>query len=138
MELKEITDLITAVSKSSLSEFSLEEGNLKLTLKAKNLSILENDFNTDTEKKSELKPKQEKNGITITSPLVGTFFDSPSPSAEPFVKVGDKVEKGQTIAIIEAMKLMNEIEAEYDGIVTDVLVENEAVVEYGQPLFVIS
>ncbi|MSS62924.1 acetyl-CoA carboxylase biotin carboxyl carrier protein [Velocimicrobium porci] len=138
MELKEITDLITAVSKSSLSEFSLEEGNLKLTLKAKNLSILENDFNTDTEKKSELKPKQEKNGITITSPLVGTFYDSPSPSAEPFVKVGDKVEKGQTIAIIEAMKLMNEIEAEYDGIVTDVLVENEAVVEYGQPLFVIS
>lgn len=138
MELKEITDLITAVSKSSLSEFSLEEGNLKLTLKAKNLSILENDFNTDTEKKSELKPKQEKNGIAITSPLVGTFYDSPSPSAEPFVKVGDKVEKGQTIAIIEAMKLMNEIEAEYDGIVTDVLVENEAVVEYGQPLFVIS
>lgn len=71
----------------------------------------------------------------VTSPLVGTFYNSPSPDAEPFAKVGDSVKKGQVLGIIEAMKLMNEIESEYDGIVEAVLVGNEEVVEYGQPLF---
>lgn len=71
----------------------------------------------------------------VTSPLVGTFYNSPSPDAEPFAKVGDTVKKGQVLGIIEAMKLMNEIESEYDGIVEAVLVNNEEVVEYGQPLF---
>ena len=71
----------------------------------------------------------------VASPLVGTFYNSSSPDAEPFVKVGDAVKKGQTLGIIEAMKLMNEIESEFDGIVEAVLVGNENVVEYGQPLF---
>ncbi|RGZ01160.1 acetyl-CoA carboxylase biotin carboxyl carrier protein [Clostridium sp. AM58-1XD] len=71
----------------------------------------------------------------VTSPLVGTFYNASSPDAEPFVKAGDTVKKGQVLGIIEAMKLMNEIESEYDGIVEAVLVDNEAVVEYGQPLF---
>lgn len=71
----------------------------------------------------------------VTSPLVGTFYSAPSPEAEPFVRVGDSVKKGQVLGIIEAMKLMNEIESEYDGIVEAILVENENVVEYGQPLF---
>ncbi|MEY8337531.1 acetyl-CoA carboxylase biotin carboxyl carrier protein [Lachnospiraceae bacterium 62-35] len=71
----------------------------------------------------------------VSSPLVGTFYSSSSPGAEAFVKVGDTVKKGQVLGIIEAMKLMNEIESEYDGIVEAVLVENEEVVEYGQPLF---
>ena len=71
----------------------------------------------------------------ITSPLVGTFYSSSSPDAEPYVKAGDTVKKGQILGIIEAMKLMNEIESEYDGVVEAVLVNNEDVVEYGQPLF---
>lgn len=71
----------------------------------------------------------------VTSPLVGTFYNSPSPEAGAFVGVGDTVKKGQVLGIIEAMKLMNEIESEYDGIVEAVLVDNEEVVEYGQPLF---
>ena len=71
----------------------------------------------------------------VTSPLVGTFYSSPSPDAENFVKVGDTVKKGQVLGIVEAMKLMNEIESEYDGIVDAILVKNEEVVEYGQPLF---
>lgn len=71
----------------------------------------------------------------ITSPLVGTFYSSSSPDADPFVKVGDTVKKGQVLGIIEAMKLMNEIESEYDGVVEAILVKNEDVVEYGQPLF---
>lgn len=71
----------------------------------------------------------------VSSPLVGTFYNSSSPDAEPFVKVGDTVKKGQTLGIIEAMKLMNEIESEFDGVVEAILVANENVVEYGQPLF---
>lgn len=71
----------------------------------------------------------------VASPLVGTFYHSASPEAEPFVKVGDTVKKGQTLGIIEAMKLMNEIESEFDGVVEAILVNNEDVVEYGQPLF---
>lgn len=71
----------------------------------------------------------------VASPLVGTFYNASSPGAEPFVKAGDTVKKGQVLGIIEAMKLMNEIESEYDGVIEAVLVENEDVVEYGQPLF---
>lgn len=71
----------------------------------------------------------------VVSPLVGTFYHSSSPEAEPYVKVGDSVKKGQTLGIIEAMKLMNEIECEFDGVVDGILVGNEDVVEYGQPLF---
>lgn len=71
----------------------------------------------------------------VKSPLVGTFFDSPSPDAPAFVTVGDRVKKGQVLGIIEAMKLLNEIESEFDGIVEAVLVKNGEVVEYGQPMF---
>ena len=71
----------------------------------------------------------------ITCPLVGTFYSSPAPDAESFVKVGDTVKKGQVMGIVEAMKLMNEIESEYDGIVEAVLVKDGETVEYGQPLF---
>lgn len=67
--------------------------------------------------------------------MVGTFYSSSSPEAESFVKVGDTVKKGQVLGIVEAMKLMNEIESEYDGVVEEVMVGNEEVVEYGQPLF---
>lgn len=72
--------------------------------------------------------------IFVESPMVGTFYAAPSEGAEPFVSVGDKVKKGQVIGIIEAMKLMNEIEAGEDGIVEEILVENEQLVEFGQPL----
>lgn len=71
----------------------------------------------------------------ISSPLVGTFYNAASPEAEPFVKVGDTVKKGQVLGIIEAMKLMNEIDCEFDGTIEAILVGNEELVEYGQPLF---
>lgn len=76
-------------------------------------------------------------GKKVTSPLVGIFYSSPSPEAESFVQVGDVVKKGQVLGIVEAMKLMNEIESEYDGVVKQILVDNEQLVEYGQPMFVI-
>jgi acetyl-CoA carboxylase biotin carboxyl carrier protein len=73
----------------------------------------------------------------LLSPMVGTFYAAPAPDKPPFVKPGDKVKKGQTVCIIEAMKLMNEIESEYDGEIVKILVNNEDMVEYGQPLFLI-
>lgn len=73
----------------------------------------------------------------VVSPMVGTFYTSPSPDKPVFVKVGDKVKKGQTVCIIEAMKLMNEIESEHDGEIVKILVNNEDMVEFGQPLFLI-
>ena len=76
-------------------------------------------------------------GKTVTSPMVGTFYRSPSPEAKPVVQVGDAVKKGDTLCIIEAMKLLNEIEAEEDGVIKEVLVENGQPVEYGQPLFIL-
>jgi acetyl-CoA carboxylase biotin carboxyl carrier protein len=76
-------------------------------------------------------------GHVVTSPMVGTFYRAPSPGADPFVQVGDAVKEGQTICIIEAMKLLNEIESDKAGIIKEILVENGQAVEYGQPLFVI-
>lgn len=81
---------------------------------------------------------KDTEGELVVSPLVGTFYTSPQEDAEAFVKVGDTVKKGQVLAIIEAMKLMNEIESETDGTVTEILAENGQAVEYGQPLFRIS
>lgn len=82
-------------------------------------------------------PEPVNEGKTVTSPMVGTFYRAPNPGAEPFVKVGDHVEVGQTLCIIEAMKLLNEIEAEYSGTVKEICVDNAQPVEFGQPLFII-
>jgi acetyl-CoA carboxylase biotin carboxyl carrier protein len=83
------------------------------------------------------KQSEEANCKKLVSPMVGTFYSSPSPDKSAFVKVGDKVKKGQPICIIEAMKLMNEIESELDGEIVKILVNNEEMVEFGQPLFLV-
>ncbi|HEV7643699.1 MAG TPA: acetyl-CoA carboxylase biotin carboxyl carrier protein [Pyrinomonadaceae bacterium] len=88
--------------------------------------------------KPEAEAAVEFTGHVITSPIVGTFYASPSPEAPPFVKVGDKVKRGQVVCIIEAMKLMNEIESDFDGEVVKIYVDNGQAVEFGQPLFDIS
>ena len=81
------------------------------------------------------KKKEEENYKVIKSPMVGTFYASSSPDKDPYVKVGDKIAKGQVVCIVEAMKLMNEIESEFDGEIIEICVKNEDVVEYGTPLF---
>ena len=78
---------------------------------------------------------KEENYKIVKSPMVGTFYASSSPDKEPFVKIGDRVHKGQVLCIVEAMKLMNEIESEFDGEIAEICVKNEDVVEYGTPLF---
>ena len=82
-------------------------------------------------------PAEDPNTVSVNSPFVGTFYRSPNPESPPFVKVGDTVKKGQTVCIIEAMKLLNEIECDKAGVIKEILVENGQAVEYGQPLFVI-
>lgn len=81
--------------------------------------------------------EKETTGNVVKSPMVGTFYSKPSPDAEPFVEVGQVVKKGQTLCIIEAMKLMNEIESEFDGKVKEILISDGETVEYGKPLFII-
>ena len=81
--------------------------------------------------------QDEITGNTVKSPLVGTFYSASAPDAAPYVQVGDTVKKGQVLGIVEAMKLMNEIESEYDGTVKAILVKNGDLVEFDQPMFVI-
>jgi acetyl-CoA carboxylase biotin carboxyl carrier protein len=82
-------------------------------------------------------PEPARNLFTVPSPIVGTFYRAPAPESPPFVEVGARVKKGQVLCILEAMKLMNEIESEVDGVVAKILVENAHPVEYGEPLFLI-
>ena len=152
MEIKEIIELIKAVSENSLTSFELEQGNTKISIKKKGPKVVRvagaagsgsgaaEEIVTVLDTQAEPAAPPQKTGDinsdkVITSPLVGTFYSASSPDAEPFVKEGDTVKKGQVLGIIEAMKLMNEIESEYDGVIEAVLVGNEEVVEYGQPLF---
>ena len=153
MDYQQILELVKEVSKAGLTNFEYTEGNIriamscpqpeeKIVVPASNLVLKEAagaGANTvETVVPAQQEPEQiaeEKGGNVIKSPLVGTFYAAPSEDAQPFVKVGDTVKKGQTLAIVEAMKLMNEIESEFDGVVTEILVENEDNVEYGQPLF---
>lgn len=140
MEFDKIVKLIHAVGESGLSEFSFEEGALKISMRGGEKQGKTVEFLPKTvEIKEEIKEKTAViTGKTVKSPLVGTFYAAPSPEAETFVKKGDTVKKGQVLGIVEAMKLMNEIESEYDGVVEDILIGNEDTVEYGQPLFVIA
>ena len=142
MNVEQIVELIQAVSASSIGELNYEEGNLKISLKkeenntvftsAEPVSCAVPKPMVVSETKAELPAADEK---VIKSPLVGTFYAAPAENAEPFIKVGDQVQEGKVLGIVEAMKLMNEIESEYEGTVTEILVENGQMVEYGQPLF---
>ena len=153
MDYQQILELVKEVSKAGLTNFEYTEGNIriamscpqpeeKIVVPASNLVLQEaagagaNTVETAVPAQQETEQiTEEKGGNIVKSPLVGTFYAAPSEDAQPFVKVGDTVKKGQTLAIVEAMKLMNEIESEFDGVVTEILVENEDNVEYGQPLF---
>lgn len=145
MELEQMVKLIDAVSKSSLTKFNLKEGNMEISLEIepKQTGGGQAAAQTVTQVQNQAPSAGEAEhaagallpGNIVHSPLVGTFYNAPSPDAGPFVSVGDTVKKGQVLGIVEAMKLMNEIESEFDGVVEEILAENETMVEYGQPLF---
>lgn len=146
MKFEEIKELIQLVSDSNLKSFKLEEDGIKISMGAKEETPVAVAAEAVTpqvvaaqpvQQAEEAATIQQPEGNEVKSPLVGTFYAAPAEDAEPFVKVGDHVKKGQVLGIIEAMKLMNEIESEYDGVVEAVLVDNADAVEYGQPLFII-
>ena len=138
MNLEEIEKLMKLLENSSLSYLEVEENGLKIKLD-KNSGTRENVV-TKSEKEegvSNLAPTLEETGNAVTAPLVGTFHQAPYKDAKPFVSVGSKVKKGDKLCIIEAMKVMNEITSPFDGVVKEILVKDNDVVDFGKKLFVI-
>lgn len=143
MELEEIKNLISFLKDTDVTEINIEKEGFKIKIKRVYLyGTLEVTKPVKVSEEISKAPQtseisEEKALHTVISPLVGTFYRSPSPDSPPFVEVGTRVEKGQVLCIIEAMKIMNEIESDVSGIIRKILVENGQPVEYGEPLFLI-
>ncbi len=158
MELKEIQNLIKFVAKSGASEVNLEMGEIKITIKTKKgeaaapVAMMQQTptaaippaplapepiAGAEVSPAETAAPAKEAAGDTIKSPIIGTFYRKPSPDKPNFVEVGDRVNEGDTLCVIEAMKLFNEIEAEMSGTIVKILVEDSSPVEFDQPLFII-
>lgn len=165
LKVQEIRELIRLVDQSTIDEFDYEYEGLKLVMKKnQSVQVKTPEIPVQVEREQKVipqpevqKPVQEKkveqvaapvvekkdeapadtNLHKITSPMVGTFYSAPNPDAEPYVKVGSKVKSDSVVCIVEAMKLFNEIEADVDGEIVEVLVQNGQLVEFGQPLFLV-
>lgn len=158
MDIREIQDLIKFVAKSGVSEVSLETEDFKLTVKTEVAKSKSETVVYAQVPQIEAvapvsqapapvaaapvveKPKaveESSNLITIKSPMIGTFYRTPSPDKPPFVSVGTEIKKGQVLCIVEAMKLFNEIESEVSGTIVKILVDDKSPIEYDQPLFLV-
>ncbi len=165
MDLKEIKKILDMIAESDVNQVTIEEGDFKIKVK-KTADVVQGSSapvqyqmpaspqqqapqqgaapqqqpqsgGGQQQDSGSEESQQEVSGNVVKSPIVGTFYRSPSPEDDPFVKVGDQVEKGETLCIVEAMKIMNEIESEYSGEVKKILVEDAEAVEFEQPLFVV-
>ena len=136
---KEIQELVEILAEQNLNEIEVQRGDLRIRIRRESGASVRAPSSTGSGQASDrgTGSVERESLLTVTSPVVGTFYRSSSPDAEPYVEEGDLVSRGQVLCLVEAMKLMNEIESEVDGRVVKVLVENEAGVEYGQPLLVI-
>ncbi len=164
MDYKEIVNLMKEMNKTNLTKLEIEENGVKICMEKEaavvsaaqqmianpvampgyapaaviqSQAVAQTAVVTPVSNESSGKEQEDAGTTKIASPMVGTFYTAASPDKPPFVKVGDKVKKGQTICIIEAMKLMNEIESEHDGEIVKILINNEEMVEFGQPMFLI-
>lgn len=146
MNITEIRKLIKLVQSSDVTEIEITEGESSIRISRQGSVATPVAFAAPQTMVTAAAPAQEvatassddaHHEHVVKSPMVGTFYRSPGPDSDVFVNEGDKVKKGDTLCIIEAMKLMNEIEAEYAGTVTEILVDNATPLEYGQPIFVI-
>lgn len=165
MDYKAIENLIKALSDSTVKELEIETNEIKIKMSKNSAKVVLSETTVDkssyTEGKELIvasdnrasvsneevrsfmqgegeavkKEVEDENLYTVKSPMVGTFYSSPSENSEPYVKSGDKVNKGNVLCIVEAMKLMNEIESEIEGTIVEVLCKNGQMVEYGEPLF---
>ncbi|MDQ6950137.1 MAG: acetyl-CoA carboxylase biotin carboxyl carrier protein [Mariprofundales bacterium] len=152
MDIGQIRKLARLLQSSDLSEIEVKDGDNSVRISRKVEGVITTSsmpgfpapmlsagpFATDVAAVQQAEEDETRHQHTVTSPMVGTFYLAPAPDAPAFIKPGDRVNKGDTLCIIEAMKLMNEIEAEYTGVVESILLENATPVEYGQPLFVIT
>mmetsp|Transcript_10489 Transcript_10489/g.24301 ORF Transcript_10489/g.24301 Transcript_10489/m.24301 type:complete len:158 (-) Transcript_10489:2712-3185(-) len=148
MKVTEIESLIKFIAKANLDEVSIETEQIKLSAK-KNVPLIHrvvpelpnNNASSMTTLSAVARPVAEVSStstnpyVEFKAPMVGTFYQSPKPDASPFVRVGDQIQPGQKLCIIEAMKLFNEIEADMSGTIVEVLIEDASPVEYDQPLF---
>ncbi|NOS35846.1 MAG: acetyl-CoA carboxylase biotin carboxyl carrier protein [Deltaproteobacteria bacterium] len=145
MNLKDIKDIFRFIKNTDILEFELEREDGKVRFKRgtvqqqSHVDIVQTGSQPPVQRiEGKGEGEQRKTNLkTVESPMVGTFYRAPSPEVAPFIEIGDTVSKGQMLCIIEAMKLMNEIESEYSGKVVSILVENGQPVEYGEPLFLI-
>jgi acetyl-CoA carboxylase biotin carboxyl carrier protein len=152
MRKEEIEELIRLVEESQINELEISEGRKTIRISKGNTGfalpvpaashISTPDSVTQPVENKQEDPSAASAGLAsnlkqITSPMVGTFYAAPSPDAEPFVSEGQAVAVGQTVCIVEAMKLMNEIGSDFNGVIRKVLIENAQPVEYGQPLFLV-
>lgn len=153
MNLTEIRKLIKMVESSDIAELEISEGETSVRI-SRQSSVVTNvapqnfvapaptpvaaETNTVNDAPVAVASVEPDDEHIIKSPMVGTFYSAPSPDADAFVTVGQSVKKGDTLCIIEAMKLMNEIEAEYNGVVEKILVDNATPLEFGQPIFVVT
>ncbi|OPJ57197.1 acetyl-CoA carboxylase biotin carboxyl carrier protein [Alkalithermobacter paradoxus] len=145
MNSKDIKDLILTLDKTNINKLEIQNDNFKIYIEKGVYSSQNNPYeNITTEVIKNEETAQvieetvrstDENIYIIKAPLMGTFYKAPSPDSQPYVSVGSKVSKGDTLCILEAMKLMNEIESDVDGEIISILVENEDLVEYNQPLF---
>jgi acetyl-CoA carboxylase biotin carboxyl carrier protein len=149
MDLRKLKKLIDLVEASGISELELTEGEEKVKI-SRNNGVSHQPQLVQSQPQSQLVQSQPQSikteeteissavvGDTINSPMVGSFYRAASPDSSPFVDVGATVKKGDVLCIIEAMKLLNEIESDHDGIIKKILVENGQPVEFGEPLFII-
>lgn len=149
MDLRKLKTLIDLVSDSNVTELEITEAEGKVRIVKGGGVVLQGYAPTQTVMTTPVAPVELSSAVSaaavpetatghaIKSPMVGTFYRSASPGAKPFVEVGDSVKAGDTVCIIEAMKILNEIEADKSGTITRILCENGQAVEYGQPLFII-
>ncbi len=156
MDLKLVKNLLDLISESEVNEVSIEEGDFKLKVKKQSDAPSQLHYQMPPQQQQpapaapsapqpaaqggsteEAPSESQPDGEVIKSPIVGTFYEAASPDSDPFVKVGDTIKKGETLCIVEAMKIMNEIEAEISGTIQKIIVENGQPVEFDQPLFII-
>ncbi len=142
MDYKDFKKILDAFDKSKTNILELETEDFRIYLdksvaapSASQQIIQTPQIQEPVVQKIEAKPECEVEGEIISSPMVGTFYQAPSPDSPPYVRVGDKIKKGQTLCIIEAMKIMNELEAEFDMEIMEILVEDGEPVEFDTPLF---
>ena len=146
MDIRKVKKLMELLEQSGMAEIEIKEGEESVKISRFGNSPMPTQTNfhqpaTTIAPSSPAEPtsiaKPQSNNQAVTSPMVGTYYSAPSPTAKPFITVGQKIQQGDTIGIIEAMKIMNQIEADHSGTVIEILVKDGEAVEFGQPLIIV-